>query len=106
MEAVAKISQLKEQLKVRVEVGGEPVLLTYLDGEVYAMSDRCPHLRASLHKGTFQDGLVTCPKHNAVIDVKNGNIIEKAHFGPIKMPTKKAKIYQVEVKGDEIFVTL
>lgn len=105
MEAVAKVSELKKATKLRVDVAGEPVLLTYLDNEVYAISDRCPHMRASLYKGSFDAGLVTCPKHNAVIDVKNGNIIEKAHFGPIKLPTKKAKVYQVQVKDDEIFIT-
>ena len=106
MEVVASLNELKKHTKLRVDVGSEPVLLTYLDGSVYAMSDRCPHFKASLFKGSFNNGLVTCPKDNAVIDVKNVTIVETAHLGPIKMPTKKAKVYQVSVEGDDIFVTL
>lgn len=105
MEAHAQLSELKKEKKLRVIAMGEPVLLTYLDGEVYAISDRCPHLRASLHKGSFENGMVTCPKHHAIIDVKTGQTVQKAHLGPIKMPTKNAKVYHVEIKDDDIFVT-
>ncbi len=102
-----KLETLKEKQKMRFELGGTRVLLVYLEDKVYAMNDRCPHMRASLYEGTIdEEGIVTCPKHNAKINVKTGEVVEKARVMFIKMPTSKAFTYRVKVENAMIYVNI
>jgi toluene monooxygenase system ferredoxin subunit len=39
------------------------VVILNLQGRVHAYLDRCPHLGVALSRGTFEDGIVTCPGH-------------------------------------------
>ena len=88
----------------RVVINQTPILLIKDQDKVYALDDRCPHLKASLVKGSYEKGIVTCPKHNAQIDIKTGDILEKAKILFLKMPTKKAKIFKTKVDKESIFV--
>ena len=99
-----ELKDLKEAFKMRVMVNQKPLLLIYFEDQVYALSDKCPHLGASLDKGVIDGNTVTCKAHGAKIDIKTGEIIEKAKVLLIKMPTKKAKTYPVEIKKDKIFI--
>ncbi len=105
-EYVADLKDLKAKQKLRVTVDNKPVLLTYYRDSVYAMSDRCPHMKASLFEGRFDEGIVTCKKHGAQVDVETGKIIQKAKLWIMKMPTKEAQTYVVKVEEDKIFVLL
>ena len=103
---VASLKDLKKEVKKRIVIDDQAVLLTYFNKKVYAIADKCPHLGASLVHGSFEEGIVTCPKHGAQIAVQTGEILEKAKILFLKMPTKKAKIYEVKVEDDVIFVKL
>ncbi|MGD9605679.1 MAG: Rieske (2Fe-2S) protein [Bacilli bacterium] len=85
---------------------GQRILLAKKDDKIYAISDKCPHMGTSLMKGTIQEGVVTCKSHNAKIDIVTGEILEKAHIGFIKMPTKKAKVFLVVVEDGKVFVEI
>ena len=98
--------EVAERTKLRVVVEGEPVLLLWHDHQVFAISDRCPHLGVSLEKGTLVDGILTCKSHRAQIDITTGAILEKAKILGLKMPTKQAKVYGVEIVGGDVFITL
>lgn len=100
------LKALKESKKLRIVLEDTPILITYCDDSVYAINDQCPHMKASLMKGDFKDGIVTCAKHNAQIDVKTGEILEKAKVLFIKMPTKTAKTYETKVEADKVYVNL
>jgi nitrite reductase (NADH) small subunit len=39
---------------------------------VYAIEDRCPHNNGPLSQGIVHDNCVTCPLHNWVISLENG----------------------------------
>lgn len=99
-----ELKELKDVFKKRVMVNQKPLLLIYFENKVYAMSDKCPHLGTSLAKGVIEDDTVTCKAHHAKIDIKTGDIIEKAKILFLKMPTKKAKTYPVEIRNDKVFV--
>jgi 3-phenylpropionate/trans-cinnamate dioxygenase ferredoxin component len=99
-----ELNDLKDVLKKRVVVNEKPLLLVYVENQVYAISDKCPHLGASLDKGTLDGHSVTCKAHHAKIDVKTGDIIDKAQILFIKMPTKQAKTYPVHIKNQKVFI--
>ncbi|MEC5322869.1 nitrite reductase small subunit NirD [Aurantimonas sp. A3-2-R12] len=44
------------------------------DDQVFATEDRCPHKGGPLSQGIVHDASVTCPLHNAVISLKDGEM--------------------------------
>ena len=42
------------------------------DNQIFALEDRCPHRGGPISQGIVHDKWVTCPLHNLVIDLTNG----------------------------------
>jgi len=55
-----------------VKAFGEDILLSKVDGTIYATSNRCGHQNAPLSKGTLNGYVVACPLHSATFDVRTG----------------------------------
>jgi nitrite reductase/ring-hydroxylating ferredoxin subunit len=70
--SVANGSQVKEGELLPVKVEDQKVLLTRIDGKVYAVANKCPHLGMPLAKGKVCDRAVTCPWHGATFDLTTG----------------------------------
>ncbi len=72
---VAKLSDLSADRGHLVSVEESPVALFLVEGQVYAIDDRCPHAGASLATGDLCDGAVVCPRHGAMFDVCSGEAL-------------------------------
>ncbi len=101
-----KIAELIKAGTMRVVLDEKPLLLAYHKDDVYALSDKCPHMKHSLYEGTYGDGSVTCKRHGATVDVTTGEIKAKAKLLFMKMPTKKAQTYVTKVVDDDVFVLM
>ena len=55
-----------------VKAFDEDILLSNVNGTIYATTNRCGHQNASLAKGTLNGDVVTCPLHAATFDVRTG----------------------------------
>jgi nitrite reductase/ring-hydroxylating ferredoxin subunit len=66
------LSDLKHAGRLRTKVGTVPVVVFWHDGRAWALDDRCPHMGFPLHRGTVEDGLVTCHWHHARFDLSSG----------------------------------
>lgn len=42
--------------------------------EIFALEDRCPHANGPLSQGIVHDDCVTCPLHNQVISLRDGQV--------------------------------
>jgi 3-phenylpropionate/trans-cinnamate dioxygenase ferredoxin component len=61
--------------EVKIVHAGELSLGIYnLDGELYAIEDRCSHDDGPLCEGDFdvEEGYAVCPRHGAHIDIRTG----------------------------------
>lgn len=58
---------------VRVELDEYDVLVFNLEGEFFALEDRCTHDDAELDGGDVVDGCIKCPRHGACFDIKTGD---------------------------------
>jgi len=96
---VASRSDLDEERGVRVEVDGHPIGLFVLDGEVFAIDDRCTHAEASLCEGDVIDGEVVCPLHFAPFDIRTG-----ACNGP--PADEDVRTYPCRISGDDVEVQI
>jgi nitrite reductase/ring-hydroxylating ferredoxin subunit len=67
-----KDSELAEGKMRALRVKGKPVLLARVGGQVYAVSNVCPHAGCSLQGGILTSYLIMCPCHGWKFDIRNG----------------------------------
>jgi nitrite reductase/ring-hydroxylating ferredoxin subunit len=72
VHTVLHLDELQESRPLRLVLSGQPILLTKVDGEPYAITDVCPHNGSSLSEGIIKDGCVTCPAHLWRFSLRNG----------------------------------
>jgi nitrite reductase/ring-hydroxylating ferredoxin subunit len=68
----ATLEELKAAGKIVVRGARCPLLVVYDDGKVFAFDNRCPHLGFPLHRGSVEDGILTCHWHHARFDLASG----------------------------------
>ena len=87
---------------VKIVRDGELAIGVYnLDGELYALEDRCSHDDGPLCEGDFdpEEGFAVCPRHGAHIDIQTGKALTLPAYLPVETFTVKveAEIVKVEV---------
>ncbi len=117
--SVATSSQVKEGELFPVKVENQKVILTRIDGKVYAVENKCPHLGMPLAKGKVCDGAVTCPWHGASYNLKTGqNVKWVDSFVGIPLPSwthqivslgkspQGIKTFTVSEQGDSVSISI
>jgi ferredoxin-NADP reductase/nitrite reductase/ring-hydroxylating ferredoxin subunit len=74
---VASKNDLKEGGLLRVEPEGKPIVLSMVEGKVYAVDATCTHQGGPLDEGSLEGHDLKCPWHYAVFDVRNGRVSDK-----------------------------
>ena len=62
---------------VRVELNGKPIVLSTVNGKVYAMDAVCSHEGGPLEDGSLDGYELKCPCHYAIFDVRNPKVSEE-----------------------------
>jgi nitrite reductase/ring-hydroxylating ferredoxin subunit len=78
---VAKVSDVPIGKMKIVRAFDEDILLANVGGMIYAVSNRCGHQNAPLHKGNLEGSVVTCPLHAAQFDVTTGRNLRGPQLG-------------------------
>ncbi len=106
---VARAEEVPEGERLIVEVEGREIGVFNIDGEFFALRNRCPHLGGPLCAGEVlglvhasepgdvrfdaSKKLLTCPWHGWEFDVKTG----RSYFNP----RVRARRYDVEVRQED-----
>ncbi|MGH9114596.1 MAG: Rieske (2Fe-2S) protein, partial [Acidimicrobiales bacterium] len=64
----------------------------------YAVDDRCPHMGFPLHRGTVDNGLLTCHWHHARFDLESGGTLDPF--------ADDVRSYPVEIDGGTVVVVV
>ncbi|RKQ69158.1 phenylpropionate dioxygenase-like ring-hydroxylating dioxygenase large terminal subunit [Litorimonas taeanensis] len=65
--------EIKKDKMVRFEIAGEAITIGRdKAGDLFALSDICPHRAAPLSEGQIKNDTVECPYHGWRFDIKNG----------------------------------
>ena len=96
---ITEDASLGEGRLMSVELdNGERVCLARVQGDVYAVRDRCTHAEYPLSEGSVgPEYELECPLHGAVFDVRDGSV----QCAPAEEPVRT---YEVKVEGGEIWV--
>jgi NADPH-dependent 2,4-dienoyl-CoA reductase/sulfur reductase-like enzyme/nitrite reductase/ring-hydroxylating ferredoxin subunit len=95
-EAAAEAA-LEEKRLVEVTVEDRPVLLVRADGRIYACGGECTHYQGPLAKGVLAGHIVTCPRHNARFDVRDGKLLSPPALSDLPA-------YEVKLEGGKVWV--
>ncbi|PYV19092.1 MAG: nitrite reductase [Acidobacteria bacterium] len=81
-----------------VQINGHTLALFRRGKEIFAVDNRCPHMGFPLHRGTVQDGILTCHWHHARFDLRSG--------GTFDLWADDLSTFPVEIRGDDVYVDL
>jgi ferredoxin-NADP reductase/nitrite reductase/ring-hydroxylating ferredoxin subunit len=76
-QKVANRKDLEEGSILRVDVKGKPIVLTMVQGKVYALDAVCSHEGGPLEDGSLEGYELKCPWHYALFDVRNAKVSEQ-----------------------------
>jgi nitrite reductase/ring-hydroxylating ferredoxin subunit len=93
---LGSLEELRKSGCMTGKVGSRPVCVFWDEDRAYAVEDRCPHMGFPLHRGTVQDGLLTCHWHHARFDLASGGTLDPF--------ADDVPSYGVDLEGDEVFV--
>ena len=106
LKKLRKYKSLRKLKKKLIELDEKKILLTKVDGAYYAISNKCPHMGGSLYKGTFQDGIITCPRHGAKYDAKTGKGVGKPKILFLEFKMEDDRSYPVKVEDGAILIDI
>ena len=73
------------------------IVLFNIAGTIYAIEDRCTHDNGPLGEGEVSDCAITCPRHGARFDIRNGKALSFPAF-------EATNVYEVKITGDEVWI--
>jgi nitrite reductase/ring-hydroxylating ferredoxin subunit len=82
-----------------VAAGSERIVLANVEGDIYALLDRCSHQDFPLSDGELDGDRLECIYHGAAFDVCTGRAMQLPAIRPVKT-------FPVEVRGGEVFVEI
>jgi nitrite reductase/ring-hydroxylating ferredoxin subunit len=97
---VAPMDELQRRGVIVVRGADRPIAV-YAHGpaeapQVSAVDNRCPHMGFPLHRGTVQNGILTCHWHHARFDLCSGCTFD--------LFADDVPVYDTEVRGGEVYV--
>ena len=95
---VGSLSDLKTAGHLVGKVGSQPVCVFWTDDGAFALLDRCPHMGFPLHRGSVDNGLLTCHWHHAQFDLASGGTLDPF--------ADDARAYDVEILDEDVYVTI
>jgi 3-phenylpropionate/trans-cinnamate dioxygenase ferredoxin subunit len=93
---ICDINDLEEDIGKRFIVNETELALFKSNGEIFALSNICPHKQTALiYDGFVEEGCVVCPAHGWKFDLRTGSKISGS---------KGLDSYEVKVVDENIFV--
>jgi len=96
---VAATSQLTPGQGILIKIKGHQLALFNVEGDFYAIANRCTHSGGPLAEGRLHQTTVTCPWHGAQFNVSTGEICG----GPA---VTEVATYPVHIEDQSIYVEL
>jgi nitrite reductase/ring-hydroxylating ferredoxin subunit len=94
----SRLDEVRAAGRISVRLAGRSLALFFHEGNVYALDNRCPHMGFPLHRGTVQDGILTCHWHYARFDLETGGTFDQF--------ADEARVFPVEIRHGEVWVNL
>ena len=94
---VAALDECPPGSLVGVEAEGRRIVLANVEGDIYALLDRCSHQDYPLSDGQLEGARLECIYHGAAFDVCSGRAVQLPAIRPVKS-------FEVEVRDGDVFI--
>ncbi|MDG6243381.1 MAG: Rieske (2Fe-2S) protein [Methanolobus sp.] len=74
------------------------ILLVRINGDFYAISNKCPHMGCPLSKGVLEGYVIKCPCHDWKFDIRNGEFLDATEI--------KVHVYETSLMEGSVFVNM
>ena len=113
-EKTVSVDELPSDTKKAVKIGTTTLLLVNHQGQIYAVDNRCPHLKLSMGKGKVTpDGAIVCPWHKSAFELSTGKVTHWTPWPPVVgkamamvSSAKDLPTYPTKVEDGQILVEL
>lgn len=92
---VCQITDIPDGERLFLDISGIPVVIFNINGQFYAIKDECTHDNGPLGEGDLDGFSLSCPRHGACFDVRNGKVT-------CPPAVEDTRIFPVKVEGQEI----
>ena len=96
---VADLSDCQPGTLLEVEAEQELIVLANIDGDLYALQNRCSHQDLPLSDGELDGDRLECLYHGARFDVCTGSAVGLPAIKPVP-------VYDVQIRGQEVYVQI
>lgn len=102
----AEVSEVPTGSKRVVTIQGKAILITKVNGNYFAIGNKCPHEGAPLSEGSLEGNIITCPLHKAKFDVTNGKVVYRPKYWIYTLKVGDVPSYEVKIEGNAIMLGL
>jgi nitrite reductase/ring-hydroxylating ferredoxin subunit len=81
-------AKVRDGAYVAVYPKGLGVLLTRIDGDLFAVANKCAHMGCPLEGGKLEGPILTCPCHDWRFDVRTGVFLDAPELALATFPVK------------------
>jgi len=72
---VCKIDEIAVDDRLLFEIDEQPIVIFNVNGELFAIGEKCSHRHGPLGEGELDGFVVTCPWHGARFDIRTGKAL-------------------------------
>jgi len=103
---VAGTSEIPTGRMKMVKFLDREILIANVNGNYYAIDNKCTHQNGDLSQGVLEGNVVTCPKHKSQFDVTTGKVVSLPKVGFFHPKIHDAPSYLVKVENDNILINI
>jgi nitrite reductase/ring-hydroxylating ferredoxin subunit len=103
---IGESSEIALSKMMKVKVGDKEFLVVNVNGNYYAIGNRCTHAGGDLSKGSLDGSIVTCPRHGAKFDVTTGKVVSGPKILFLHPKINDESFYEVKVEGKDILLKI
>ena len=75
-----------------------------MNGNYYAINERCTHQGTDLSQGKLKGNIIECPKHHARFDVTTGKVVSPPTMAFFHPKINDEQPYQVKIETEDILI--
>ncbi len=72
---IAPASELPNGERLFLEIEGKSIVIFNIAGQYYSIADVCSHDDGPVGEGQVEEFTITCPRHGAKFDLRNGKVL-------------------------------
>ncbi len=95
--------KIRDGSYVAVYPKGLSILLVRVEGELFAIANKCAHMACPLEGGKLEGAVLTCPCHDWRFDVRTGAFLDASELAlttyPVKVEDGKVLVDVAEVRA-------